>query len=302
MTKFNKSVVIATSKETALALTALAAQLSENVTIIAVNDRNSAVNALNAYFLNTEGKSFIFALPTIKTLVQKLSADIVLTATDKNGRLTAAVISQMLKTSALTDPTTVWIGEDGRIYSRRMVYGGGAYKTEYTDGKAVICAGYGLAEVTENTPCADVEEIALQKLENIEHISSIARDVQKINLGAAKRVVGVGRGVKDAQTLAVAEQFAQTIGAEMACTRPVAEDDQLMPRERYLGVSGASIKPELYIAAGLSGQIQHMVGVNESGTLIAINKDKKASIFDQCDYGIIGDMTEVMKALGEKLS
>ncbi len=301
MTKVEKSVVIATSKENGLALTALADSLSENITVIAVGDREAAVNAQKAYFLNIDGGSFVFALPTIKALVRELSADIVITETSKNGRLAAAVLSQMLETSALTDPTSVWIAEDKKIYSKRMVYGGGAYKTEYAEGKAVICAGFGLAEVKEAVPCADVEEKPLEKLANIEYVSRNARDVRKINLAAAKRVVGVGRGVKDEQTLTVVEQFASAIGAEMACTRPVAEDDKLMPRERYLGVSGASIKPELYIAAGLSGQIQHMVGVNEAGTLIAVNKDKNASIFNQCDYGIVGDMAEVMKALEEKL-
>ena len=97
------------------------------------------------------------------------------------------------------------------------------------------------------------------------------------------------------------EAFAEKIGAEIGCTRPVAEEEKLLPRERYIGVSGVSVRPRLYIAAGISGQIQHMVGVSDSETIIAINKDKQAPIFKNCDFGVVGDAVEVIAALTARL-
>lgn len=100
----------------------------------------------------------------------------------------------------------------------------------------------------------------------------------------------------------MAEQLAAAIGAEVGCTRPIAEEEKWMDKARYIGVSGVMAKPELYIGIGISGQVQHMVGVSSARTIIAINSDKNAMIFNQCDYGIVGDLKTVLPALTAKLS
>ncbi len=91
------------------------------------------------------------------------------------------------------------------------------------------------------------------------------------------------------------------LGAELACSRPIAEGVKWLPTERYVGVSGATIKPDLYLAVGISGQIQHMVGVSGAKTIVAINKDKNAPIFGQADLGVIGDLYQVVPALIDAL-
>ena len=121
-----------------------------------------------------------------------------------------------------------------------------------------------------------------------------------MNLAAAKVVVGVGRGLEREENLSLARDLAAAIGGEVGCSRPVAEGEKWMPRETYIGVSGVMIKPELYIACGISGQVQHMAGVNQSRVIVAINKDKSAPIFKQCDYGIVGDLSVVLPALTKK--
>ncbi|HBR09149.1 MAG TPA: electron transfer flavoprotein subunit alpha, partial [Clostridiales bacterium] len=119
----------------------------------------------------------------------------------------------------------------------------------------------------------------------------------KVNLPAAKRVIGVGRGFSNEEDLELARDLAKAIGAEIGCTRPIAEESKWMPRETYIGVSGVMLKPELYFAIGLSGQVQHTVGINQSGTIIAINKDKEAPIFRYADYGIVGDLRKILPQL-----
>lgn len=300
MVKLGKSIVIATGKASALELTALAAQLSGDVTVIAVGDRSAAVNAARAVYIDTGAVSAIAAAQYIVKAVGESGAELVLAESTQNGRYFAAAAAAELRTSAVTDAMAVWL-EDGGICAKRMVYGGAAVKTVRVNGTAVVCPSAGVAAAEEGIPCTCVSDAAVSMPEGVEYVSAEKKTVQRVNLAAAKRVVGVGRGVKNAENLAAAERFAAKIGAEMGCTRPVAEEDGLMPRERYLGVSGCTVKPDIYIAAGVSGQTQHMVGVNESRMIVAINSDKNAAIFDQCDFGIVGDMTEVLAGLGDRL-
>ena len=87
------------------------------------------------------------------------------------------------------------------------------------------------------------------------------------------------------------------MGGELACSRPLAEGVDWLPKERYIGISGQHIAPELYVAVGISGQLQHMVGVRDAGVIVAVNSDKNAPVFGQCDYGVVGDLYQVVPAL-----
>ena len=91
--------------------------------------------------------------------------------------------------------------------------------------------------------------------------------------------------------------LAGALGGELACSRPLAEGVDWLPKERYIGISGQHIAPDLYVAVGISGQLQHMVGVRDAKVIVAVNSDKAAPIFTQCDYGIVGDLYDVVPAL-----
>jgi electron transfer flavoprotein alpha subunit len=117
------------------------------------------------------------------------------------------------------------------------------------------------------------------------------------DLGAAHRVIGVGRGLKAREDLALIEELAGAAGAEIACSRPVAEGLNWMGKDRYIGSSGARISPQLYFAIGISGQLQHMVGVTGAETIVAINADPNAAIFKQTDYGLVGDLYQLVPAI-----
>lgn len=95
--------------------------------------------------------------------------------------------------------------------------------------------------------------------------------------------------------------FAAKLGAEVGCSRPIAQGENWMAISRYIGVSGVMLKPDIYVALGISGQVQHTVGVRDAKIIIAVNKDKNAPIFKQCDYGIVGDIYKVVPALTELL-
>ncbi len=110
---------------------------------------------------------------------------------------------------------------------------------------------------------------------------------QAVDLSQAERIVAVGRGIKSQENIAVAEQLAKAFGAELAASRPIC-DNGWLPMERQIGSSGQTVAPKLYVALGISGAIQHLVGMKGARTIVAINKDAEAPIFEVADYGIQG--------------
>src|SRR4029079_14740519 len=119
---------------------------------------------------------------------------------------------------------------------------------------------------------------------------------QAVDLSQAERIVSVGRGIKSQENIAVAEQLAKAFGAELAASRPIC-DNGWLPMERQIGSSGQTVAPKLYVALGISGAIQHLVGMKGSRTIVAINKDAEAPIFEVADYGIVGDLFEIAPAI-----
>jgi electron transfer flavoprotein alpha subunit len=121
-----------------------------------------------------------------------------------------------------------------------------------------------------------------------------------VDLTAAGVIVSVGRGIKEKDNLPIVEELAAALGAEIAASRPIC-DNGWLPMERQVGSSGQTVSPKLYLAVGISGAIQHLVGMKGSKTIVAINKDENAPIFEVADYGIAGDLFEVVPALTEEI-
>ena len=121
---------------------------------------------------------------------------------------------------------------------------------------------------------------------------------QAVDLSQAERIVSVGRGIKDQTNIDVAKKLADALGAEIAASRPIC-DAGWLPMERQVGSSGQTVAPKLYVALGISGAIQHLVGMKGSNTVVAINKDPDAPIFEIADYGIVGDLFEIVPAIIE---
>jgi electron transfer flavoprotein alpha subunit len=123
---------------------------------------------------------------------------------------------------------------------------------------------------------------------------------QAVDLSQAERIVAVGRGIKTQENIPIAEKLARAFGAELAASRPIC-DNGWLPMERQIGSSGQTVAPKLYVALGISGAIQHLVGMKGARTIVAINKDAEAPIFEVADYGIQGDIFEIAPALVAEL-
>jgi electron transfer flavoprotein alpha subunit len=123
---------------------------------------------------------------------------------------------------------------------------------------------------------------------------------QAVDLTQAPILVSIGRGIKGPENIPLAEKLASALGAELAASRPIC-DEGWLPMERQIGSSGQTVAPKLYLALGISGAIQHVVGMKGSRTIVAVNKDQNAPIFEVADYGIVGDLFEIVPALTEEL-
>lgn len=312
MTKLDNVWVIGESVDSYASLCAVGRRLSDRVEALVVGsaDMLGTVQSSGAdVVLQISAQQDMLlenAFDTVMHEACERKPDLVLFTSTKRMRLAAARLAAALQTRVVNDVSRIWM-EDGCLLAEHMVFGGSAYGVEKIENcPAVVLLGEGMlaseplddVDITE----AQVEEILVTEDSNSLVLKEVRpRQIESVNLVAARCVVSVGRGIEKEEDLLIVKDFAQTIDAELGCTRPIAEGVNWMPRERYIGVSGAMLKPDLFVAVGVSGQIQHMVGAVGAKTIVAINKDKNAPIFKHADFGVVGDWYEVVPRLTEML-
>ncbi|MDR7868883.1 MAG: FAD-binding protein [Sporomusaceae bacterium] len=237
---------------------------------------------------------------SVAAIMDKAGAALLMVEPTKRCKVIAGRIAAMKGTSVITDIMEISAG----LETKRMVYGGMAIRKEKAaSGTMIAMVGPGVLVASTAAPVQGaVETVAfVEPSAKIKVVGRQKKPKVSVNLPSAKRVIGVGRGVGKEEDLAMIREFADAVNGEVGCSRPIAEAEKWLPKEAYIGVSGLMIAPEVYVAVGISGQIQHMVGVNRAKTIIAINKDKNAPIFKQADYGIVGDLYKVVPALVKQL-
>lgn len=237
---------------------------------------------------------------SIAALLKDKHPAMLLLAATKRGKALAARLSVQLNAALVNDATAVDI-VDGHICAEHRMYGGLAFAQEKINSPlAIITLAPGVQEpctsdTSHQCPTETVPYVAPRH--EILCRERRAKAASSVDLSKAKRVVGVGRGLAAQDDLKMVHELAAVLNAEVGCSRPIAEGENWMERERYIGVSGVLLKSDLYLTLGISGQIQHMVGGNGAKVIVAINKDKNAPIFNYADYGLVGDISATSKKI-----
>ncbi len=216
------------------------------------------------------------------------------------GREVAAMMSQDLKIPMESEILSFDF-ESGQARISRFYYGGKTVMEKITSARIfTVMAGIASPLVTEKPYEQEVTVVHVQK-PGINLITREEKQKGSIDLTRADVIVAVGRGIGKKEGLDVAGKLASALGGELAGSRPVCSDLHWLGEERQVGLSGKRVKPKIYIALGISGQIQHIVGMRDSKIVIAINRDKSAPIFNECDYGLVGDLYEIVPKLVQAL-
>ncbi len=183
---------------------------------------------------------------------------------------------------------------DGKLNARVLLRESSSYILTCRSGNTPVETANLDAEIINWEPPIDVQPEYRKFIEYIEAA------VGAVDITKADIIVAVGRGIKDKANLPLIEDFARVIGGVLGCTRPVV-DAGWLPKEHQVGSSGKTVKPKLYIALGISGAFQHIMGMKNSDTIIAVNKDPNAPIFNEADYGIVEDLFKVVPVLKNKI-
>ena len=217
----------------------------------------------------------------------------------------APSLATQMKAPLATDCTDVMVDDD-QIRAIRQTYGGklnvevrlkpAPCSMVTVRPASVSVEDYSLAGEITRVTSPLTEEIASKRF--LEYVEAAAGEV---DITQANILVSVGRGIKDPENIPMVQELANSLGATLSCSRPVV-DKKWLPKDRQVGTSGKTVKPTVYIAIGISGAFQHIAGMKGSGTIIAINRDPKAPIFNVAHYGIVGDLFKIVPALKGKIS
>jgi electron transfer flavoprotein alpha subunit len=232
----------------------------------------------------------------IADAAQQTGATVVVFSNNTSGKNLAPRVAVRLKAGLASGATALPDTSNG-FTVRKNVFSGKAYATvSLNSAVKVISLNVNAFTIIQGQGTAEVSPLTVQTAASKIKVTGSTKTSGKVSLTEADVVVSAGRGLKGPENWAMVEELADTLGAALACSRPVA-DAHWRPHNEHVGQTGVAIAPNLYIAVGISGAIQHLAGVNRSKVIVVINKDPEAPFFKAADYGIVGDAFEIVPKL-----
>lgn len=237
----------------------------------------------------------------IAAVAKEKGATVVILPDTANGKSLLGQVAVLLRAGAVRGANQLPVIKDGKLQVERAVFSAKAFATCQVNADIAVLsvAGNTLKPLTSGTDVT-VSTLFVDVPTPATRVVDVRRSVGIVPLPEAEIVVSAGRGMKDPSNWGIVEELADVLGATTACSRPVA-DSGWRPHHEHVGQTGIAIRPNLYIAVGISGAIQHLAGVNSSKVIVVINKDPEAPFFKAADYGVVGDLFDVVPRLTEAL-
>jgi electron transfer flavoprotein alpha subunit len=237
-------------------------------------------------------------------MVQTYKPDIVLIGATRSGLELAARLAGRLKTGCCTECSKLDIDIEKKcVVVDRLILGGNITETLTVRSKPqIFTLPKGVFQPLGRDPSRTGEIVKVQPKLTESPVKVLERKPKQfagVRITDAEAIVSFGRGLKKKEDIPVVEGLAKTINGVVGCSRPIAEDLKWLPVDQYVGLSGQKVAPKLYIACGISGQIQHITGIQNARVVVAVNTDSKAPIFEYSDYGIVGDLYKIVPAIVE---
>ena len=229
--------------------------------------------------------------------------DVIVIGSTRRGKELAGRLAQKLQAGCITDASGIEL-KDNELVVNRYTLGGNTVSSEVlkTARKVISVMPKTFEKGAKAAGQGEAVEVSLVLKEpRVKIVEKKAKAGDVVSLEDAQTLVCIGRGLNKKEDLPMVENLAKALNAEIGCTRPLSHEWQWLSEQREVGLSGKKCKPRLCVELGISGQIQHTVGTRDSKVIVAINKDKAAPIFEIADYGIVGDIYEVVPRLTEKV-
>ncbi len=289
-----KALVIAERADAARELCAGARAMADEVVLVSFDEAVEGASDKVALVKVPAGSVVDDAAGTVAAVFDAEQPGVVLVEPTRRMKSIAGRLAAHAGTSAVTDAMEFADGGAKSLY-----FGGVGERVQKAKGAvAFYTVAPGTFEGAQPTGAGAVEEAAWVAPANpVELVDRKPIEKSGVDLFKADVVVAAGRGFAEEADLGLARELCGKLGGGLACSRPLTEGVNWLPTETYVGVSGLMLSPKVYVACGISGQMQHMVGCNRSGAVFAVNKDKNAPVFKQCDYGIVGDVKDVLPAI-----
>jgi electron transfer flavoprotein alpha subunit len=230
---------------------------------------------------------------------KKLNPSVIVVAATRQGREVAARLGAKLGAGCISEASKLSLSNN-TLTCERSAYAGKIVARMAAPIPCVVSVKLGAYEPLKSSGGA-VEELDVGEIvPKVKVLQRTTKGAGRVDLKSAKTIVSAGRGVKKKEDIAMLERLAELMGGALGCSRPLSSDLGWLSEEHHIGLTGVSVNPDLYLAIGISGQLQHIAGIKDSKVIAAINTDKDAPIFQAADYGIVGDLYRVVPAL-EKL-